>query len=85
MFAAANLILKVKFLGGAPQETAAQLPRRSSWKFDKFCQIAQPPAAAPGRTKSAALTQLPFAAPPRPFTAARGRGTRTFVRPVSHP
>ena len=50
----------------------------------------QLPSAAPGRPKFAAASQLPAAAPsqlpnaapPRRTPAARGRGTRTFVRNV---
>ena len=71
MFAAGNLILKVKFWAGSPQLLVAAPFRRTG-------------AAAP-RGPAAAPTQLPDAAPPRPTSAARGRGTRTFVRNVCSP
>ena len=79
MFAAANLILKVKFWAGSPRNIDAA--------------PSQLPAAAPGRPKfaaaprgrAAAPTQLPNAAPYPPPSAARGRGTRTFVRNVCSP
>ena len=65
-----------------------------SWKFDFKSQIwagspqllvAAPfrrTGAAASRGSAAAPSQLPDAAPPRPIPAARGRGTRTFVRNV---
>ena len=68
MFAAGNLILKVKFWAGSPQLLVAAPFRRTG--------------AAPSRGPAAAPSQLPNAAPPQPTSAARGRGTRTFVRNV---
>ena len=68
MFAAGNLILKVNFWAGSPQLLVAAPFRRTG--------------AAASRGSAAAPSQLPDAAPPRPIPAARGRGTRTFVRNV---
>ena len=69
MFAAGNLILKVKFWAGSPQLLVAAPFRRAG------AAPSQLPSAAPGRPKFAAAPQLPAAAPPRPTPAARGRGT----------
>ena len=71
MFAAGNLILKVKFWAGSPQLLVAAPFRRTG--------------AAPSRGPAAAPSQLPDAAPPQPTPAARGRGIRTFVRNVCSP
>ena len=87
MFAALNLILKVKFSGGPARNKVAAPSRR--WD----AASSQLPFAAPGRPKfaaapqlpAAAPSQLPNAAPPQPTPAALGRGTRTFVRNVCSP
>ena len=52
-----------------------------SWKFDFKSQI----LGGLPQLLVVAPTQLPDAAPPRPTSAARGRGTRTFVRNVCSP
>ena len=87
MFAAGNLILKVKFWAGSPRNIDAAPSHVLG------VAPAQLPSAAPGRTKfaapsrgpAAAPSQLPNAAPPRRTPVARGRGTRTFVRNVCSP
>ena len=76
MFAAPNLILKVKFSGGPARNKVAAPFRRAG------AAPSQLTSAAPGRPKFAAAPQLPAAAPPRPTPAARGRGNRTFVRNI---
>ena len=76
MFAAPNLILKVKFSGGPARNVVAAPFRHTG------AAPSQLPSAAPGRSKFAAAPQLPAAAPPRRISAARGRGIRTFVRNI---
>ena len=71
MFAAGNLILKVKFWVGSPQLLVAAPFRRIG--------------AAPSCGPAAAPTQLPNAAPPRPTSVDVARPRRTFVRNVCSP